>query len=354
MKRLRIGIVFDSGEFSCKSSYDSISDKGVMEEVAAVKKSLENLGYMAILIPIGRGISKKYVKKIQSEAIRKKVISKLRSELRKAKTDLVFNLCETFFGDPKLQSIIPRILDEMKIPYTGSPWHSIEMTTDKSLTKKVLEERGIPTPRFKIFFPGDEISAFGLRFPLIVKPNFEDGSVGIEKDSVVYGQEELVKKVLEVMKKYDQPVLVEEYIDGRELNVAVFINNGSSEVLPISEIVFNYPDDVPKITSYSAKWIENSEEYKKSVGICPCELPIELEEKIKMIASECVKASGCRDYARVDIRLDRNNQPYVIEVNANPDISPKAGFMRSFLASGRSYEDFVRGLVKFTLQRKSN
>ena len=152
--------------------------------------------------------------------------------------------------------------------------------------------------------------------------------------------------------KYRQPALVEEYIDGRELNVAVFITSESTEVLPISEIVFQFPPGIPKITSYTAKWMESSEEYKKSVGVCPSQLPEEVQERVKSLASECIKASGCRDYARVDMRLDQNNQPYVIEVNANPDISPGAGFMRSFSASGRTYEDFVKNVLDWTLQRK--
>ena len=341
--RLRIGIVFDSGEVSCKDKYDSISDHGVMDEVNAVKNSLQKLGYKAILIPLGKGCKK------FSE---KKIISRFRCDLKKSRIDAIFNLCETFCGDAKLQTVVTRILDGMKIPYTGSHSMALELTTDKTRTKEILEGTGIPTPRFRIFHSPKEIFTEGLKFPLIVKPNFEDGSVGIESDSVVRNKRQLRKKVAQVVEKYKQPALVEEYIEGRELNVAVFINNGSTEVLPISEIVFNLPSGVPRITSYTAKWMESSQEYKGTVGVCPSQLPEDVQEKVKVLASECIKASGCRDYARVDIRLDSKNQPYVIEVNANPDISPKAGFMRSFSASGRTYEDFVKSVLDRTLERK--
>jgi len=343
MKKLRIGIVFDSGSVSCKDSRDSISDKGVMDEVNAVRDSLRKLGHDAILIQMGRKFRRPN---------KKKIIESFVSDLKKARPDAVFNLCETFCGDAKLQTVVTRILEEMGIPYTGSHSMALDLTTDKTRTKEVLEGTGIPTPAFRIFRSTKEIRTKGLRFPLIVKPNFEDGSVGIEADSVVANRSQLRKKVNEVTKKYSQPALVEEYIDGRELNVAVFIGSGSAEVLPISEIVFTFPPGTPKITSYTAKWMQESEEYKKSVGVCPSELPEEVQEKVKSIASECIKASGVRDYARVDMRLDQNNQPYVIEVNANPDISPGAGFMRSFSASGRTYEDFVRSVLRCALDRK--
>lgn len=343
-ERLRIGIIFDSGKISCKDSYDCVSDAGVMDEVNAVRSSLKRLGHDVILIQIGRRFRK---------FSRERITSSFVSDLKKARPDAVFNLCETFCGDAKLQTVITRILDEMGIPYTGSHSMALELTTDKTRTKELLEGTGIPTPRFRIFHSPKEIFTEGLKFPLIVKPNFEDGSVGIETDSVVRNEEELGKKVSEVVEKYKQPALVEEYIEGRELNVAVFINNGSTEVLPISEIVFHdFPEGVPRIMSYKAKWIENAEEYRKTVGVCPSQLPEDMTETVKSIAHKCVNIFGCRDYARVDMRLDQNNQPYVIEVNANPDISPGAGFMRSFSASGRTYEDFVKSVLEWTLERK--
>jgi D-alanine-D-alanine ligase len=341
--RLRIGIVFDSGKVSCKSTYDSISDAGVMDEVNAVRGSLAKLGHVAILLSIGRRFRKFDKEKITSRFV---------SDLKKARLDAVFNLCETFCGDARLQTVVTQTLDALKIPYTGSPSKALELTTDKTRTKKVLEKRGIPTPRFRIFRSEKDISCEGLKFPLIVKPNFEDGSVGIEADSVVRNEEELRGKVSRVLRTYKQPALAEEYIDGRELNVAVFISNGSGEVLPISEIVFQFPEGIPKITSYTAKWMESSEEYRKSVGVCPSQLPQEVQEKVNSIANECVKAAGVRDYARVDMRLDSENRPYVIEVNANPDISPGAGFMRSFSASGRTYDDFVRSVLQWTMERR--
>ena len=340
---LRVGIVFDSGKVSCKNGYDSISDAGVMDEVNAVRRSLIKLGHKAVLIQIGRRFRKPDSKKI---------IESLVSDLRKARVDAVFNLCETFCGNAKLQTVVTRILEEMRMPYTGSPGNAIDLTTDKTRTKEAFEGTGIPTPRFRIFRSQKEVRTSGLKFPLIVKPNFEDGSVGIEADSVVHDEAQLRKKVADVVERYKQPALVEEYIDGRELNVAVFMGGGSTEVLPISEIVFSFPPGMPRITSYTAKWMEDSEEFKKSVGVCPSELPQEVQEKVRSIASECVKVSGVRDYARVDIRLDQENQPYVIEVNANPDISPGAGFMRSFSASGRTYEDFVRSVLQWTMERK--
>src|SRR4030043_339899 len=210
-KRLKIGIVFDSGKVSCKSNYDSISDAGVMDEVNAVRDSLRKLGHIPALIPVA-GRFRRF------DAGR--IISRLVPDLRKARPDAVFNLCETFCGDARLQTIVTKVLDRMNIPYTGSGSLALELTTDKTRTKEA-----------------------------------------------------------QVIRTYRQPALAEEYIEGRELNVAVFINNGSTQVLPISEIVFQFPEGVPRITSYTAKWMESSEEFKNTVGVCPSELPDDVAER---------------------------------------------------------------------------
>src|SRR4030042_5818723 len=157
---LRVGIVFDSGNVSCKDAFDSISDAGVMDEVNAVRHSLRKLGHKAVLIQVGRRFRKSRkvdACHLHSQIDIKRIIESLVSDLRKARGDAVLNLCETFCGNAKLQTVVTRILDEMRIPYTGSPGNAIDLTTDKTRTKEVLEGTGIPTPRFRIFRSGKEV-----------------------------------------------------------------------------------------------------------------------------------------------------------------------------------------------------
>ncbi|MEX0602784.1 MAG: ATP-grasp domain-containing protein, partial [Bacteroidota bacterium] len=154
-----------------------------------------------------------------------------------------------------------------------------------------------------------------------------------------------------VFQTYDQPALVEEYIEGRELNVAI-IGNKRPIILPISEIDFSgLPANYPRIVTYNAKWMQGTHEYVGTVGVCPAPIPAELERKIREIALKAYRVMGVRDYARVDIRLDKESQPFVLEVNPNPDISDDAGFARSAREYGMSFEETITRIVEYALER---
>jgi D-alanine-D-alanine ligase len=190
-----------------------------------------------------------------------------------------------------------------------------------------------------------------LQFPLIIKPIHEHGSIGISTDSVVYTFENLVRKVLELKELYKQPSLVEEYIDGREINAALLGNGKRAKVLPLSEILFTLPDNVPKIVSFDAKWVEGSQEYIHTTGSCPADLPAEVAEKIRKLAKKAYYIIGARDYCRVDFRV-RDNIPYILEVNANPCINPDgAGFVRSANAAGLSYHEVIYEILQTSMRR---
>ncbi|KUG26319.1 hypothetical protein ASZ90_003839 [hydrocarbon metagenome] len=185
---------------------------------------------------------------------------------------------------------------------------------------------------------------------MIVKLLSEDASIGISENSVVYNDNELNKRMEYLFKNFKQDVIVEEFINGRELNVSIL----GKDVLPISEISFKgLSKKLPKIITYEAKWSPDSEYYKHTVPICPAKLSKEVEKKVSEIALESFNAMGCRDYARVDIRLAKNNHPYVIEVNPNPDISPDSGFARSAAAAGIDYFELIKKLIHFALSRSN-
>ena len=193
-----------------------------------------------------------------------------------------------------------------------------------------------------------------LNYPLLVKPAFEDASVGIENESIVINSKQLRKRIEHVLKQFNQPALVEEFIEGRELNIAV-MGDKKLRVLPISEIDFSaMPDHLHNIVSYQAKWDPHHESYHKTIPICPASLPKNIEKRAKEVAFKAFKVMGCRDYARVDIRLSKDNKLFVLEVNPNPDITEGAGFMRSAQHAGMTYAQALKRIVKYALGRSNN
>jgi D-alanine-D-alanine ligase len=331
---MRIGILFNVPRGTSKGEpKDFISEEGVLEEVEAVERSLKELGYSSERLPLDQDILDGMIR------------------LRDLNSALVFNLCESFREESLSQMNIPGVLELMGIPYTGSGPLSIGLSQDKALTKDILTSHKIPVPAYQVISGSDFELSGALSFPLIVKPLFEDASLGIDNKAVVRSFEALERRIQYVVDKYRQPAIVEAFIEGREINVAIF-GNTPATVLPLSEIDFSrFPSELYKICSYEAKWVKDSFEYQNTIPICPAVLPKEVEAQVQEIALRTYNVMGCRDYARVDMRLDAALNPYVIEVNTNPDISPEAGFARSILKSGRTYTEFINQLIEFVIAR---
>lgn len=279
----------------------------------------------------------------------------LYQQLQLEKPDLIFNLADDgFYNDPNLEPHVPAILDILKIPYTGNNYFTLALCQNKARTKEIMSFYGILTPKWQIFNNSNRRLNPQLRFPLIVKPIKSDGSVGIKERSVVYNEEQLREQVNQILDIYQQEALVEEYIDGREFNVAL-IGNQRPIVLPISEIDFSgLPKNFPKIVSYRAKWVKQSLVFKKTPVICPAIIEEALANQIRALAKKIYKIFGCRGYARIDLRYDEKEKKiYVLEVNPNPDISEDAGLARSAKAFGLSYKDLILKIVNFALEKKS-
>lgn len=274
-------------------------------------------------------------------------------DYEKNKPDVVFNFVEIYRDQPKLEMNFTGLMELLNVAYTGAPPMALGTCQNKSLTKRILNSVGIRTPRYKIIKSMDGSFRLGLQYPLIVKPALEDASVGIENESIVQNVEQLKKRVEYVFNSFKQPALVEEFITGRELNVAVF-GDKKPIVLPISEIDFSeMPDNLHPIVSYQAKWDPHHEAYHKTIPICPAPLSDETKVEAEQMALQCFKIVGARDYARVDIRLsNKDNKLYVLEVNPNPDLTIDAGFMRSAKHGGYSYKKALRMIVDFAYERK--
>lgn len=329
---LKVGILFNYPTKLLRGeSLDYLAEVEVLDQVQAVQKALRKLGFQHYEIPL------------------KDDVGEVIKILKEHRPDVVVNLSEGFLGDSSLEMHVPAILEILGIPYTGSHPLTLGLCQNKGLAKAILRANNIPTPRYQVMSRADALRR-GLKFPLFVKPLREDASIGITKSSFVRDMEELRSRVEYVNSVYEQPALVEEYIGGREFNVSI-LGNEEPIVLPISEIIFKFKGE-PKIVDYAAKWLKDSEEYAKTRPVCPAKIDEKLRVAIERTALKAYRALGCRDYARVDIRLKEDaRKPYVLEVNPNPDISPEAGFVRSLRTAGITFEEFVRRILGFALKR---
>ena len=210
------------------------------------------------------------------------------------------------------------------------------------------------TPEYSVLREPPARLKRGLKFPLILKPLREDASLGIDSGAVVYTMRDLRKRVEYIIEKFSQPAIAEEYIDGREFNVAIIGNGRDMRALPPSEIVFvDFPEGTPRIISYEAKWVAESPLYKKTVPRCPAEIPGYLKDELYSVALKSFEIMGCRDYARVDMRLGEDGNLRVLEVNPNPDISSDAGLARAAGAAGLDYPSLISEIVSIAAKRYS-
>ena len=275
------------------------------------------------------------------------------SYFKKNRVDMVFNIAEGKHGRFR-ESEVPAVLDYLNIPYTGSDTFSLALALNKALTKKILKAENIPTPNFQLFVKGDEVLSPELRFPLIVKPNCEGSAKGINKTSVVNNQDDLFKKIRECIDVYRQEALVEEFIEGKELTVGI-LENGSIRVLPILEIDFS---NCKKSGEYFYSWKMKEFQGNCELGLvpeffCPARLDKDIEAKVKDIALRTHRAVGCSDISRTDIRLDKFNTPYVLEINPLPGLDPKeSNFPIMAYAAGMKYEDLIEAILLSASERK--
>jgi D-alanine-D-alanine ligase len=306
----------------------------IREEVGAVEESLRQGGFNPYVLAV--------------DSFSKDLIYSLIDLAPK----FVFNLCEEINGKCELEMCVAGMLELMGIPYTGSDPFALGLALNKFHVKQILRSSGIPTPRGFQSFPGQKLLIpRAMRFPMMVKPSRQDASLGINSRSVCHTVAQLERQVRYIHEIYEQEALVEEFLDGREFNVSV-IGDQDPQVLAIGEIDFSgLSEEEPRIVSYRAKWDEESPMYGATVPICPANIPKRLENRIKQIAVRSYQCIGCRDYARVDMRTDAHGGIHVLEVNPNPDISPKAGFARAARAAGYSYSEMILRITGAAIER---
>jgi D-alanine-D-alanine ligase len=311
--------------------------------------------------PVTRTLDKKEVEdevtealaKLGHEAVLYEIDGTLKSllGLARADCDLVFNLAESFADDDTADFKIAAYLELLGKKYTGTGTHGLMLAQDKAIAKKIFAFHGIHTPVFAKSFRGRLDFSHDLHFPVIVKPAREDGSIGIEFSAVVNSIKELMERMDWLHAHFDSPVLIEEYIDGREMYVGV-IGNDKPEALPVIELdLSKLPDGTPRIAAAEVKWGKGTKAYRDTKSAVASDLPDETVAALQQTAIAAYQALELRDYGRVDMRLQPDGKVHVIEVNPNPWLSSRAEFAMAARKAGRTYSQLIEEIVALATAR---
>ena len=338
MSKLKVAVLFDRvlvEEGDASASDDkapvtrTLDKKEVEDEVADV---LTRQGHEPVMVELD-GTSKSLL------------------ALARLDCDLVFNLTESFGDDDTADFKIAGFLELLGKRYTGSGTHGLMLAQDKAIAKKIFAFHGIRTPVFAKSFRGRLDFSHDLHFPVIVKPAREDGSIGIEFSAVVRSIKELMERIDWLHQHFDSPVLIEEYVEGRELYVGV-LGNDKPEALPIIELdLSKLPEGTPRIAAAEVKWGKGTDAYRDTKSVIPTDLPEETVAAAQRTAVAAYQALELRDYGRVDMRLQSDGTVQVIEVNPNPWLSSRAELAMAARKAGRTYPQLVMEIVNLALGR---
>lgn len=322
----KVGIVYND---PVPGAYHKLGEMGavagVLDSVAAVSQALCELHCEVVTLALTPPLST------------------AEPELRKVDVDIVFNLFEGFDGASDSEAAVAGLLEEMGVCFTGSPSYALRVCQDKSMAKQVLRSHGIPTPDWQALSP-QNLGDFHLSFPCIIKPLGEHASHGISEKSVVSVLRSLKKQVDFIYQAYGRPSLVEEFLPGREFCTLV-VGNERLRVFPIEEVIYGLPPRKPRILTYAAKWVAEDGYFGWTKQKCPAEVTADLKENIEDLALRSFVALGCRGYARMDMRQDREGQLMVLDVNPNPDISAQGGARLQVEAAGVDYVAFIQEIL---------
>ena len=283
----------------------------------------------------------------------KEELRPIREQVEEWRPHLVFNILTYFHDVATYEAHVVSYLELLKQRYTGCNPRGIVLAGDKALSKKILAYHRIRCPQFAVF-PQRSRSARlprRMQFPVIVKPAREDGSIGIEFSAVVSSIRELMERIDWLHSNFDSPVLIEEYIEGREMYVGV-IGNEKPEALPVVELdLSKLPEGTPKIAAAEGKWGKGTKAYRDTKSAVATDLPEETVQALQQTAVAAYQALELRDYGRVDMRLQPDGRVHVIEVNPNPWLSSKAEFAMAARKSVRNYPQLVEEIVELAMAR---
>ena len=311
------------------------SSQDVLDQVDCVQAALGELGYGSSRVSI-HGDLQRDLEAIAADA-----------------PDVVFNLAESVNDDPRLFPNVAAMLELLHLPFTGSGSFALAATTDKRLCKLALRGAGLPTPDWLVYHDQAHASTQGVPPPWLVKPNFEDASIGIDEHSIYDAEPKLIADLPKLWDAHKrQPLLVEHYVAGREFNLSVLEGPAGLEVLPAAEIDFSrFVPGKPRIVGYRAKWRPDSFEYGNTPRLFHFDDRDPSVPALKRLTKQACEVMGVRGYARVDFRVSRDDAPFILEVNANPCLSADAGFAAAAQAAGLSTAEAIDRILNVALER---
>lgn len=333
-KHLHIALVYNAAS---SLAVDSPEDRGSMADlrkmIHQIARALRSLGHRVTILPLADDLF----------AFHRK--------LRRIEPDVVFNQYDDVAHGVLYEMLFAAIVQMMGFCITGSPALALGLSRYKHTTSKLLHGLGIPIPPCtEVLEKVSDVNRHEWRFPLIVQPSHEDAGIGLDRNSVVHTKKALREQVRYVLQEYKQPVLVQSFLPGREFNVGI-VGGKRLRLMPIAEVRYhNMPPEIPPIMSYAAKWIENSMEYKKTSIICPTAVEPELARQLYDIAMRAFRAVNAWGYGRVDIRLDEDGIPRVLEVNCNASLENGIGLARSAKRAGISYPQLLQMIIDAAME----
>jgi D-alanine-D-alanine ligase len=330
MKSYRIALIYNTyNEAALDARADRGSDWDLLQMVRRMARSLRKLGHTVTTVPLANDLSA------------------FQRRLMRLKPDVVFNQYDDVVHGALYEMRVATLVRIMGFPITGCPALGLGLSRYKYMCASLLQGAGIPIPPCTALLEriGD-IDRHKWQFPLIVQPSQEHAGIGTDRDSIVGSKTALRKKVRDILADYRQPALAQQFLPGREFNVGI-VGGRKPRVLPLAEVDYSrLPPDIPPIMSYASKWMEDSPEYKKIRVICPARVEPELASRIADTAVRAFRAVGGWGYGRVDIRLDHESVPRVLEVNCNPLLEEGVGLARSAKKAGIPYPELLQLIIK--------
>jgi D-alanine-D-alanine ligase len=319
---MRVALLFDGA-----SAFAPSPDVLIIKTVETIETGLQTEGNTVVRVPVfadGKWIDR----------------------LKRGKFDVAFNMCEGIDGAAEMEPPVIGVMELFGIPYTGSSSYTTSLCLRKHVVNALLSSSGLPVPPWITLRRGDRVRSVG--YPAIIKPAAEDASIGVEQRSVVRSARALKARVEAMHQSFDE-LIVQRFVEGRELNVGIL----GDTVLPISEIDFGaMPKGMWRIVTYRSKWDIGSVEDLGSQSVCPADLTPRLANEVRRICLAAWKLVGGHGYGRVDMRVDADGRPWILEVNANPDIATDAGFAGMAEVAGIEYSTLVRTICEFGIARR--
>ena len=334
MRKQHVALVYNAYPISvpdCPEDRSSMDDlKSMMRRMARV---LRRVGYKVTLVPLANDMLA------------------FQRRLRRLRPDVVFNQYDDVVHGALYEMRVAALVQMMGFPMTGSPALALGLGRYKFMASSILQGAGVPVPpNTRLVERIGDLARYRWHFPVIVQPGQEHAGIGLDRDSVIYTKKDLTERVRFILKEYSQPALVQKFLPGREFNVGL-LGGHKLQVLPLAEVDYSkLPGNIPPIMSYAAKWLEDTVEYRKTSVTCPAEVEPRLAKEISTIALRAFRALGGWGYGRVDIRLDENGEPRVLDVNCNSSLEEDVALARSAKLAGYDYPHLLQKIVKTALE----